>query len=287
MSSFKVKLSYADDPEVYRIVAIPDYASLRDLQSIMLSVMSWDGVFGHRFYSDGKQVSEDGISDSRIPLSDYEGKDLTCDFGIHRIKVEWLGKTDEGLTYWPKLLSWEGPSYIFDRSEKKQLDYSEVENSLQSWGVQGVVTEDMKMLPHMTRVHIVMALAQFPDGQIVFDKEEGEPKIVGKGSLDTDTLYRIGHISRSAVNKDKDRYITIVESGSELRYSVVSQYVKSKGKDWPRVTWSNFDKIVGRIRMKGLENDFRDYNLMVAMNQTYEWARKNGYYFGDEYDDEF
>lgn len=58
MGAYKLGFVMAgSDPEILRIVAVPDFASFYDLHSVIQSVMGWKCHHFYSFESDGRRIA--------------------------------------------------------------------------------------------------------------------------------------------------------------------------------------------------------------------------------------
>lgn len=315
------------EPEISRTVAVPDFASLYDIHSVIQSVMSWEGYHLYAFEVDGELIHEHhgAFHDNEkcrepfsVALSDLEGKTIiyTYDFGDRwQVLVNFDGHKDDFSGRFPQLIDWKenapiddcGGIYAYNKlfaasRNPKDPDYpraqeilracrfdlSRVLNSLESWGMQGVIGEDREPLDHEIRIAMMSPVISLMSGLYVFDTfEEVVCKVTSvkkkvKTSL-LDDMPVIEPIPKSELEEDPERYIQIWDSPDEIMSRRCNDFLKEHNlaklcKKPGESIQAHYERAV---RSMGYDTLAQWESEMIATTSSdvYSWAEKNGYYF--------
>lgn len=326
MPAYKLKIALDESkPKITRTVAVPEDASLADLHSIIQSVMGWQDYHLHRFivddreylpYIDEDRGPDDGIEE-KTPLSLFKGEKIhyNYDFGDDWwITVSWLKDIERYDLPWPELIDWKEDSppedcggirgyydllrILADPDDERHDDMVEwagdigfdeetVENSLQTWAVQGIMPDDPVILPDISRMAIMIALGSFIDEPLVFDMKDGSPLVLKETR--TRKSKRRGpdpeppSVSPSVAEKDPERYIPLAGPGKERIADLVGSFAAEHPEfNLDAAFEENYQSFFEVLEHQDLVDDFNMFCVVSFMKSTHEWARENRIYFMTE-----
>lgn len=321
------------EPEISRTVAVPDFVSLQDIHSVIQSVMSWEGYHLYAFEVEGELIHEHHTAfhdndtcrePSSVALSDLEGKRIiyTYDFGDRwQVLVDWDGYTDDFSGRFPQLIDWEENAPIDDcggihaynelfaascnpkdpdnlRAREIlracRFDLPRVLNSLESWGMQGVIGEDRVPLDHEIRIAMMSPVLSAMSGLYVFDTvEEIVCKVTSvkkkiRTSRFDDDMPVIEPLAKSELAKDPERYIQVWDSPDEVMSRLCNDFLKEH--NLVKLCKKPGESIQGHYEraVRGMSDailaQWETEMITATSSEVYSWAENNGYYFSNPVD---
>lgn len=325
MGAYRLRFVIAgSDPEISRTVSIPDFASFYDLHSVIQSVMGWGGVHFFAFESDGRRIAfespygpdKEAERPHLVPISEFEGKpiDYAYDYGCDwHVLISWEGTEDRDGRK-PVLLEWkndappedcgtmedfygilkaiddpDSPEHEDAMAWSDQIGFEEevVLNSLDTWGVQGVMQDGAEIVDPMVRATALMATLLVFEGSVYYDRDEEKlsyvsgSEVMTFGSEQFDGL--LSEISREDIDAEPDRYIPVWDTIEEFRVEAAGRMNEILGLGLSRRPGESDDNFTERVSKaaskKGIDEKFAESYMNLLSEHTYEWAREYGFFF--------
>lgn len=322
MKAYVLKVTLDDsDPEITRTVAVPAHASFADLHSVMQSLMGWMAYHEHAFEADDRMIGPDYLDDCEdeetVPISEFHGKEIAYnyDFGDDWwLTIEWLDDIEDFGHVWPILMDWEEDSPPEDcggidayyeqldaLSDPEHPDHDDavewfnimefdeeiVENSLQSWPIQGVRSDGCTIMSHMDRMAILGTAMGFMDYPMVFDMVDLVPYAIRKTKSRrskkrdrNDGMF----IDAKTVEDDPERYIPFLKPGSERIMDGVGAFTaKHEDIEWPAYVPNGAnEEFYDMLDECGLDEEFNLDMIESVTASIGDWARRNSIYFRND-----
>ena len=300
MRAYRLLITLLDaESKIDRTVAVPDHACFNDLHSIIQSVMGWMNIDDHTFYVEDLEIGpyetneDEGVFDDlEVPISEFEGKDIEYGYMDRSVTVEWKGVIeDHPYRYVPLLLDHNGDRPANEDMEDKAVtlpfDGEAVANSLETWGVQGVLRDDAVTIGDDLRVGMMGLMTELFEEPLVFDHKELCPMVVSKRRDDVFGMT----VSPEEVSGNPENY-SVFQKGSMDVYASVYGKLREEHPGLPELpSFTDNDEMVfwleATVGGKGLMDEFAHIEFHHFIDQLYSWAETNGFYFFSETGDDF
>ncbi len=177
-----------------------------------------------------------------------------------------------------------------------EFDRDRVQNSLESWGMQGVIGEDRIPLDNRVRMEMFRSVLSAAEIHLVFDTESERICSVSPGGRKPKKRPRSagmfpppsGSVSQSDIDRDPERYVAVSDSPAEFLSDYTDGFVrKHRRRDLCRKpdesAGAHYERAFG-----GMGPKIRDKYIAgipnAASEEAYRWAERHGYFFFDPND---